>query len=278
MTQTELDLGWTKIERVPRVSYYVHLLFGGIWIDASQGKGGYAEGFGMVRKVFESLCIPFYTRFVGAYDLDRLAEIPDASAATKLREKLSCNNVEASIAELADGQYRAKGESSCPRTHSPVLADPSLTPAPDADYDLVQSHSRILGNGTSVYKAAAVGFAYREALKYVSSGICNCRSARPAPPPEHPPLSVDSPDDCQILDSSPFDSPDDIQILDGIPFDDPDYFQILDGPPSDHSDRYEIGKDPGPPHVVPATRKASPSDLEDSDGQERKNKRVRYDT
>jgi hypothetical protein len=131
----------------------------------------------------------------------------------------------------------------------------------------VKCHSRVIGNGRSLYQVAAEGFAYREAQKFILDAplrqalirkYCNCLDGLLRKPVATgvPPQSAEPSTGIRQADRKQ-----ETLAKDG--------FEIVADPGLVGSVVGRLSK------VVPATRKASSSD--DSGEQERENKLGRYD-
>lgn len=131
----------------------------------------------------------------------------------------------------------------------------------------MKCHSRVIGNGRSLYQVAAEGFAYREAQKFILDAplrraligkYCNCLDGLSRQPAATrvPPQSAEPSTGIRQADRKQ-----ETLAKDG--------FEIVADPGLVGSVVGRLSK------VVPATRKASSSD--DSGGQERENKLGRYD-
>jgi hypothetical protein len=87
-----------------RVDHYIHTLFAGVLVDSGWR-------LDTVRKLFNKLCLPFFARFVGTYDKDRLATIPEPGAGKlKLEQTLDCSGVKLFTSVGSDGLFRALGQ------------------------------------------------------------------------------------------------------------------------------------------------------------------------
>ena len=125
-TQTELSLAWTRLVNPPvsqgvsaenllectlmlltgqRVEDYIYTLFAGVLIDS-----GWC--FDATRALFNKLCLPFFARFIGTHQRDRLTAIPEPNTANqKLQAILGCKMIYPSMSRGEDELYRTTGQS-----------------------------------------------------------------------------------------------------------------------------------------------------------------------